>query len=276
MIKHSEVTSVPSRGRAYQGIEHDADGRPFRVISVTMEAGFSVRIMPDRGLDISDCWYRGRSLHWDGWAPAAAPATGLHGAEWEQHFFGGILTTCGLANVGEPSEGHGLHGRYNHLPATRVRVEHMEHDGSTSIVVKGSVAEETLDGGLLNLERTIVLTSGLGLLSVHDVVTNHGHSSAPAPLLYHLNFGGSLLVEDCKVTVEDLVETINEFGNWEQLPGGWQHPGLSKDCEPVTVEHLIGDGIEQGTATISSAMSGLAVTLTWDRFPVTATAVDQH
>lgn len=252
-------------GTAYQAIEHDADGRPFRVITATMEAGLSVRIMPDRGLDIADCWYRGRALHWDGWAPVAAPVTGLHGAEWERHFFGGILTTCGLANVGEPSEGHGLHGRYNHLPASRVSVEHVELDGSTSIVITGSIAEATLDGGLLTLERTITLASGVASLSVRDVVTNHGSSPTAAPLLYHLNFGGSLLAGDCHVAVDDRVETVNEIGDWQQLPGGWQYPGQSQDREPVTVEHLLSEGTPTGIATISSATTGIVVAVTWDR-----------
>ncbi|MDR3435444.1 DUF4432 family protein, partial [Telmatospirillum sp.] len=77
----------------HQAIEFGADNRPYRVIDIAMLAGLRVRIMADRGLDITECWYRGIPLHWAGWARESAPATRLDGQDWERHFAGGILTT---------------------------------------------------------------------------------------------------------------------------------------------------------------------------------------
>ena len=46
----------------------------------------------------------------------------LRDDDWLRGFGGGLVATCGLRNVGAPSEGHGLHGEISHQPARDVRV----------------------------------------------------------------------------------------------------------------------------------------------------------
>ena len=52
-----------------------------------------------------------------GGAGAARPP---RDADWLDAFGGGLVTTCGLRNVGAASEGHGLHGRISHVRAGEV------------------------------------------------------------------------------------------------------------------------------------------------------------
>jgi hypothetical protein len=44
----------------------------------------------------------------------------LRDDDWLRGFGGGLVATCGLRNVGAPSEGHGLHGEISHQPARDV------------------------------------------------------------------------------------------------------------------------------------------------------------
>jgi uncharacterized protein DUF4432 len=120
-----------------------------------------VRLRPERGLDVAEAWFAGRQLAWLS-DVGEVPWNG----DWRASWGGGLVTTCGLDNVGAPSEGVGLHGTYSSLPA---------HDG---------VVEDPRG---LRVERTIE-TAEAGLRLV-DVTTNVTGVALEAPLLYHVNLG---------------------------------------------------------------------------------------
>src|SRR5215210_4370866 len=77
---------------------------------------FRVRLRPDRGLDVAEAHFAGRQLAWLS-GRGDVPWNG----DWTASWGGGLVTTCGLDNVGRPSEGIGLHGTYSSLPARDVR-----------------------------------------------------------------------------------------------------------------------------------------------------------
>jgi len=82
--------------------------------------------------------------------PAWIGAAGEGGAEagdWRTAWGGGLVTTCGLDNVGAPSEGVGLHGTYTFLEARDAQTER----SLSEIVVRGAV----LDPRGLRVDRTI-------------------------------------------------------------------------------------------------------------------------
>ena len=77
-----------------------------RAIDLRVEGGIDLRLLPDRGLDVADGWFAGVPLDWR--SPVGETAAVNH--DWMLSFGGGLVVTCGLRNVGVPSEGHGQHG----------------------------------------------------------------------------------------------------------------------------------------------------------------------
>jgi Domain of unknown function (DUF4432) len=78
-------------------------------LDVRAYRGFEMRIHPSRGLDIGAAWFRGFPI---GWISAVGEGGAEEAEDWRDAWGGGLLTTCGLDNVGAPSEGIGLHGTY--------------------------------------------------------------------------------------------------------------------------------------------------------------------
>ena len=187
------VSNIDQVASVRQSVVSSGDGASWRAIDVTCYDGLTVRILPDRGFDIAAASWRGIPLSWIGHAGEGPPSATLDGHQWEAVFTGGLLTTCGLANVGEPSEGHGQHGRINHLPAEAIDISRTASENDVEILLSATISEETIDGGCFQLDRRYRLVTGSGLLQVVDRVTNHSAIPLPAPFLYHINLGWPLI-----------------------------------------------------------------------------------
>ena len=102
--------------RAARLADGNEDG--VRVIDARAAGGISALILADRGLDIGPLWAGGHQVSWQSTTGAVHPAY-FHEADWLRSFHGGMLITCGLQNVGLPSEdegtSHGLHGRISNV-----------------------------------------------------------------------------------------------------------------------------------------------------------------
>jgi hypothetical protein len=146
-----------------------------RAIDVRVWGGLDVRLLPDRALDCGAAWFAGVPLAWI----SPVGETAVRG-DWRASWGGGLVTTCGLRNVGAPSEGFGLHGDLSFQRAGWVGIERTDGE----IVVRGTVADAELA-----LEREWRVRAGTGTVSLRDVCRNAGTRTAPAPLLYHVNFG---------------------------------------------------------------------------------------
>jgi hypothetical protein len=149
-------------------------------IDVRVLGGIGLRIHPRRGLDVGAAWFRGLPLAWI----APAGEGGAEAAEWRDAWGGGLVTTCGLDNVGAPSEGIGLHGTYTFLAARHVAIER----STSAVIVKGVVDEPRG----LTVEREIRAAVGAGRLEVVDQTVNGSGERLEAPLLYHVNLGWPL------------------------------------------------------------------------------------
>ena len=149
-------------------------------IDIRVFRGIDLRIHPRRGLDIGAAWFRGLSLAWI----SPAGEGGTDSTHWMEAWGGGLLTTCGLDNVGAASEGIGLHGGYTFLLARDVEVER----SSSAIVCRGTID----DPRGLRVERTISTSIGHGQVELVDRTLNVGGKTLDAPLLYHVNLGWPL------------------------------------------------------------------------------------
>ena len=166
--------------------------------------GLEFWVVPDKGMDIFEASYRGRSLSWH--SPNGIVHPAYHsdrGLEWLKSFAGGLLCTCGLAAAGAPSEDAGeplgLHGRISNIPAEQVRWTEAWEGDDCILTASGKVRESSVHGTNLVLERTISTSLHSCSLALHDVVRNEGFHDSPLMVLYHFNFGYPLLTERSRV-----------------------------------------------------------------------------
>jgi Domain of unknown function (DUF4432) len=158
----------------------------WRALDLRVWEGIDVRLLPDRGFDCFGAWYRGVPLAWVSAVGERGPIGGtLRDDDW-------LVATCGLRNVGAPSDGVGMHGEISHQPAREVRVERRVEGDQAIVSASAVVAEVSALGHHLELERTWTVRTGEGRLDLVDVTRNLGRDTEPAPLLYHVNLGGPL------------------------------------------------------------------------------------
>jgi hypothetical protein len=257
----ASIGSPEQVASAVSSVVADGPAAGCRAIDLRVLGGIDVRVLPDRGLDLGAAWYRGVPLAWIssiGERPALAPAE-LQGHRWRTAFGGGLMTTCGLANVGAPSEGHGLHGAYSHQPARSVEVQRT----AAGLTVRGVV----LDGDL-ELQRTITTSVGAGEVRVVDVVRNRGSAIVPAPILYHVNLGAPLWSPPARLSVgatEQAEPAPRDHDAALHLRGWDRAPGVVPGAVERVYEHRVTrapDGWAQ--ALVHSPALGLTLTLSWD------------
>ena len=176
----------------------DGSRKGLRMIEVYNAAGLRFTVLPDRCLDIYDFSYKGCNLAFhskNGLNAGQSPAEDEFFHQWP----GGMLYTCGLANVGDACKDNGvhpIHGRIGSTPARHLAICEDWQDDDYILSVSGQVWETRLYGRQLSLHRTI--STGLYDKSVKitDIIKNHSGTDEEFMLLYHINYGYPLLDED--------------------------------------------------------------------------------
>jgi hypothetical protein len=238
----------------------------WRALDLRAWGGIDVRLLPDRGLDCFGAWFAGVPLAWVSAVGERGPLAGpLRDDDWLRGFGGGLVATCGLRNVGAPSEGLGQHGEISHQPARDVRIARWVDGEQVLLSATATVAELSALGHHLELERTWTVRTGEGRLQLVDVTRNLGREPEPAPLLYHVNLGpplwspGATLALDARSTTprdDDAVEPWDRA--LELVPGARER----------VFEHSLVAG-EDGwfSATVESPPTGLRLVLRWRGLP---------
>lgn len=170
-------------------------------------SGLNFTVLLDRALDIAWMEYMGRAVSYITKSGITNPQYyQTSGYEWLRSFGGGILTTCGLTNVGDPEyEGIwelGLHGRISNTPAFEVSQSTVWDDnGDVALNISGKLRESVLYEENLELTRKITSKAGESKLIIHDTIENIGFCESPFMLLYHINLGFPLLSEDSRLFI---------------------------------------------------------------------------
>lgn len=187
-----------------------SEGRADGVRALDFECGDGLRftVLPDRCMDIPTLSYRGVPLVWCSRNGIVAPQYyDAAGDAWLRSFSGGLLTTCGLRQVGWPAvdagETLGLHGRIANAPAEDVAVS-SSWDGDEYVLrARGTMRETRVFGEDLRLTRTITAQAGGRGIALRDQVANLGFEPSPLMLLYHVNTGFPLLSAQSRLIVSD-------------------------------------------------------------------------
>ncbi len=194
------------------------------VIEVCTAGGLQIDILPDTGLDIGQCRYRGVNMSWMSKNGYDSPAViAPYETEFLHTFPGVLLYTCGLRSAGpanqDRDEWHPLHGRYHGLAAEQVCAS-VEND---EIIVKGIIRETALFGHVLEVRRTIRVPCFGTSITVEDQVSNLTPRDEEIMQIYHCNFGYPLLSEKATLILPEGRQTIprTEFAK----------AGLGRACE---------------------------------------------
>ena len=193
------------------------------IIEVKTAGGLELDILPDAGLDVGQCRYKGLNMSWMSKNGYDSPAViSPHGTEFVNTFPGGLLYTCGLRSAGpanrDGDEWHPLHGRYHSLQAEQVSTERTDDE----ILVKGTVRETALFGHCLEVRRRIRIPVFGSSLEITDTVTNQTPRDEEIMQIYHCNFGYPLLSEKARLILPQERETVprTEFAK----------TGLGREC----------------------------------------------
>jgi hypothetical protein len=202
------IGTMDQLARIRTSVLDDGRGRGVRIADIDNGSGLRFTVLIDRGLDIGDASFNGLPIAYQSPVGIVHPSHyEPDGFRWLRSFGGGLLTGCGMRNVGSPETGQdmrvdgplGLHGRLSNTPAEAVVVSKEWRDGRYWLSVSGTVREVSFSGENLELRRSISTAMGDNSLAINDVVTNRGVRQSPLMILYHINAGFPLLTESTLV-----------------------------------------------------------------------------
>jgi hypothetical protein len=183
------------------------DGREegVRLIEVRTGTGFRYNVLPSRGMDVSHAEYRGIPLSWRSCTGDVSPVFyEPTGDGWHRLFYGGMVITCGLNNVGSPcvdGEELGRHGRISATPAESVSADGRWEGDEYILTVQGRMKQAAFGGENLIMTRRIQSQLGASWFRIEDEVENLGFKPAPLMFLYHVNVGFPLLSKESTVLI---------------------------------------------------------------------------
>jgi hypothetical protein len=226
--KHDwSVCSYVLRGGLQEGVQ---------VVEVD-NGEFIFAILPTRGMGIWKGEYGDVSLGWDSPVkdpvnPAFVNTQDRGGIGWLKGF-NEWFVRCGINSMGAPGvdtvldySGNEfdvslpLHGNIANTPARAVSVEVTEE----AIIIRGEVDETMMFGPALRLNTEIRTEFGSGKMTITDTVTNLGDNPQEHQMLYHINYGETLLEKGSKIVAPfkqvaprdprsaEGMETFDEYG----------------------------------------------------------------
>ncbi len=239
-----------------------ADG--VKAIDVKTGTGLNFTVLPSRGMDIAWADHKGQAISFISKTGIVSPSFyNPDENEFLRSFHAGLLTTCGLRNIGracvDEGEKLGLHGRISNIPASDVSV-YNEWEGNEFIIkIRGKVIESNVYGEYLTLTRQISTKLGSNVITIEDKVENCGFKDEPLMLLYHCNFGypivseeSTLISSESKVVGRDQVAKKN-ISNYHKMESPiHNHPetvffhDLSPDEKNMVFAGLFNDELNIG------------------------------
>ncbi len=184
------VGAMEQLADARMSVLEEGNGRGCRVIRVSNGSGLDFTVTPDRGMDIVECSFKGIPVAFR--SPVGHASPGRYepqGQGWLRNWPGGMLTTCGLRNVGRPNNEFGQHGRISNATAEDVGIRRGWTEAGYTLLLAGTLRESAMFGEFLELKRNISTAWGDNSIIIEDELTNLAARDEVFQLLYHCNFG---------------------------------------------------------------------------------------
>jgi hypothetical protein len=236
-----------------------------RIADVRTGSGLRFQVNIDRGMDISLAEFKGIPLAWRSPAGDVHPSFFEPDAKgWLRTFPGGLITGCGMASAGAPSEDEGvqfgLHGRMSHIPATGVSTTTEWKDTTCRFILSGCVREHLQFSYHLSLHRTVTVALGTSTIVLRDRVRNEGDTRTPLMMLYHCNIGWPVVSPDAQLVLRETGVRPRDADANAGL-GRERHcdPPLSGYREQVFYHDLVPDTEGYTCAAIMNRSLGLGV-----------------
>jgi len=103
LMKYMGNMSQLAGAKRYEFIDGKAKG--VEAVDIRTGTGFEYTVLPGRGMDIAYCSFKGVPISYISKTGIVSPHYyESSGMGWLRNFFGGLLTTCGLSNVGKPCD----------------------------------------------------------------------------------------------------------------------------------------------------------------------------
>lgn len=190
--------------------------------------GLEFTVLADRCLDIGKLAFKGVNCSYLSKNGLVSPKyyTGNDQA-FHHNFYGGLLTTCGLRNVGNPCKENGesfaLHGVISNTPGEQVCASTVWDGDIPVMTISGQMRESRFFGENMLLKRKISCSYGKNRICIHDCIENMGFKRELLMLLYHFNLGYPLLDENAvllspsKNVVPRDSEATKGYHAWQQM-----------------------------------------------------------
>lgn len=212
-------------------------GRAKGVDAIDVNAGdLKFAVFPSRCLDIGQASFKGFPFGYISKSGLRSPKYFIEhkGKGFLDSFYGGLLTTSGLNNVGVDCvvEGreYGVHGEIANIPAEMIS-KRMYWEGSELFFeISGTIRHSRFYAEDLILERKIQTSLGSNKLTITDTIENRDFKPAPLMLLYHINIGFPFLDQESELFTTKIKKS------WPRTPSA--EKGLSNYnhfCDPIDV-----------------------------------------
>ena len=257
-------------------------GKQEGVELLTLDNGkLKITVIPTRGMGILDVKMDGVRLGWNSPVkevvhPSHIDLESRGGLGWLEGF-NEWMVRCGLEfaghpgtdqfinNTGDPSTLNlTLHGKIQNIPAYDYEVV-VDPEPPHRIRIRGTVYESFFYGPKLKLVTEVSTTPGSDTFQISDQLTNEGSSDQEFQLIYHGNYGSSILEEGATVYAPaSSVTPMNE--NAAKYIDSWQtYLGPTKGfAEQVYLLEPLGDGNSSTMALLVNKDADRATSVRWD------------
>jgi hypothetical protein len=265
------VTQKTLRGGKQEGVK-----------LLTLDNGkLQILIIPDRGMGIFDVTSKGVRLGWDSPVkeivhPSHINLDSRGGLGWLEGF-NEWMVRCGLEfaghpgtdefidNTGNPSTLNlTLHGKIQNIPASEYEII-IDPAPPHRIRIRGTVYEKFFYGPKFKLVTEISTVAGSETFQISDQITNEGAFAQEFQLIYHGNYGSSILEEGAQIyTAAKSVTPMNNHAakgidNWKSYQG--PTPGF---IEEVYLLEPQPDGEGNTIALLANADLTLGTSVQWN------------
>ena len=240
-----------------------------------------ISIIPTRGMGIFDVKSKGIRLGWDSPVkeivhPSYINLESRSGLGWLEGF-NEWMVRCGLEFAGHPGTDQfldntgspatlnlTLHGKIQNIPASDYQII-IDPEPPHRIRVRGTVYEKFFYGPKLKLVTEISTLPGSNKFQISDQLTNEGAFAQEFQLIYHGNYGSSILEENAQVfTPANRITPMNEHAaksidNWSVYKG--PAPGF---IEEVYLLEPIADENSSTLALLTNSDLSLGTSVRWN------------